>query len=222
LFCSICLNGTRLFGGITPPDNVYSSNDQLPASLKRVVVLPLAHEDSATELSSGCEMLFPVLQSELIKTKMFEVVAADPKTIQSLTGQPSWTGTEVLPPDFFDRLQRIYGCDAVLFCQLSTYHAYPPMVIGWRMKLVDISTQKIIWAADTVFDAGDPGVCKDAEAYQKHQQGAEKPSTFFRRVWTWLNRYPEPASDDQWTILNSPRYFGEYSASTLLQTLPKR
>jgi hypothetical protein len=96
------------------------------------------------------------------------------------------------------------------------------MVIGWRMKLVDISTQKIIWAADTVFDAGDPGVCKDAEAYQKHQQGAEKPSTFFRRVWTWLNRYPEPASDDQWTILNSPRYFGEYSASTLLQTLPKR
>ena len=222
LICAVCLSSTRSLGADPSPENVYVSSDSLPATLKRVLVLPLAHEHSATDLSSGCEMLCPVLQSELIKTKRFEVVAAEPKTVQGLTGQPAWTGAEVLPPDFLGSLQRVYGCDAVLFCQLSTFHPYPPLNVGWRMKLVDVSSQKIIWAADVVFDAGDPSVCKNAEAYQKRQQGTERPSTMLRRVWTWLNRNPEPATDDQWTVLNSPRYFGEFSAATVLRTLPKR
>jgi hypothetical protein len=50
----------------------------------------------------------------------------------------------------------------------------------------------------------------------------EQPTTFFKRAWIWLNRQPEPVTDEQWTVLNSPRYFGEFSAATLLQTLPKR
>jgi len=222
VFCAVGLNSGELLCGAPAADNVFTAADSLPVTLKRVLVLPLAHEDSPSELSSGCEMLAPVLEAELIKTKKFEVVAASPNDIQALSGQPTWSGAEILPPDFFGSLQRVYGCDAVLFCQLSTFHAYPPLVIGWRLKLVDLTTQKIIWATDVVYDAGDPAVSKSAEAYQKQQQGTSKPSTFFRRVVTWLNREPEPATDDQWTILNSPRYFGEFTASTLLQTLPKR
>jgi len=222
LFCAMCLCSSAVLGGTPSADYVFNASESLPVTLKRVLMLPLAHEDSPSELSSGCEMLAPVLEAELIKTKNFEVVAASPKDIQALSGQPTWSGAEILPPDFFGSLQRVYGCDAVLFCQLSTFHAYPPLVIGWRLKLVDLTTQKIIWATDVVYDAGDPAVSKSAEAYQKQQQGTSKPSTFFRRVVTWLNREPEPATDDQWTILNSPRYFGEFTASTLLQTLPKR
>lgn len=222
VFCAVGLNSGGLLGGTLPSDNFFTAPEGLPVTLKRVLMLPLAHEDSPSELSAGCEVLAPVLEAELIKTKKFEVVAASPKDIQALSGQPTWTAAEILPPDFFGSLQRVYGCDGVLFCQLSTFHAYPPLVIGWRLKLVDLATQKIIWAADVVYDAGDPVVSKSAEAYQKQQQGASKPSTFFHRVVTWLNREPEPATDDQWTILNSPRYFAEFTASTLLQTLPKR
>jgi hypothetical protein len=222
LICALCLSGTCSMGADPSPDNVYVSPGSLPATLKRVLILPLAHEHSAADLSSGCELLCPVIRSELIKTKTFEVISADAKTVQGLTGQADWTGAEALPPDFFGSLQRVYGCDAVLFCELSSFHAYPPLAVGWRMKLVDLSSQKIIWAADVVFDAGDPSVCKSAEAYQRRQQGVEQPTTFFKRVWIWMNRQPEPATDDQWTILNSPRYFGEFSAATLLQTLPKR
>ncbi len=221
-FFAVVLGSKPVLGATPTPENVFTASENLPITLKRVLMLPLAHEDSPSELTSGCEMLAPVLETELIKTKKFEVVAASPKSIQALSGQPTWSGAEILPPDFFGSLQRVYGCDAVLFCQLSTFHAYPPLVIGWRLKLVDLTTQKIIWATDVVYDAGDPVVSKNAEAYQKQQQGASKPSTFFRRVVTWLNREPEPATDDQWTILNSPRYFGEFTASTLLQTLPKR
>jgi hypothetical protein len=187
-----------------------------------VVLLPLAHEEAQAELVSGCEMLYPVLQAELDKTKKFEVVTASPKTIQGLTGQASWTGGEVLPADFFGSLQRVYGCDAVLFCQLTAFHAYPPLMIGWRMKLVDASTQKIIWAADVVYDASDLAVSKSAEQFQKEQEGAAKPQTFFRRVLTWLDRRSEPVTDEPWAVLNSPRYFGQFSAAKLLQTLPAR
>ncbi len=221
LFCAVGLNPGELSAGALQ-ENIFIASDSLPATLKRILVLPLAHEDSPSELSSGCEMLAPVFEAELIKTGKFEVVAASPKEIQSLSGQPAWTGAEILPPDFFGSLQRVYGCDGVLFCQLSTFHAYPPLVIGWRLKLVDLASQKIIWSADVVYDGGDPAVSKAAEAYQARQQGAHKPSTFFRRLVTWLNREPEAATDDQWSILNSPRYFGEFTASTVLQTLPKR
>jgi hypothetical protein len=203
-------------------DNVFVSAPVLPASLKRVLLLPLAYEDSQAELSSGCEMLYPVLQAELIKTKRFEVVTASPQTIQGLTGQAGWTGGEVLPVDFFSSLQRVYGCDAVLFCELTSFRAYPPLMIGWRMKLVEVSTQKILWSADVVYDASDSAVTKSAQEFQKQQEGIERPKTFFRRVWTWLDRRAEPVTDDPWTVLNSPRYFGQFSAAKLLQTLPER
>jgi len=222
LGCPGGLNAANLFGGNGKPDNIFVASPVLPAALKRVVVLPLAHQDAQADLSSGCDLLDPILQAELIKTKRFEMIAASPKTIQELTGQARWTGEEVLPPDFFGSLQRVYGCDAVLFCELTTYHAYPPLLIGWRMKLVDVSTQKIIWAADVVFDASDPAVSQSAEAYQKQQQGVDKPVSLLNRMWTWIDRRSQPATDDQWTILNSPRYFGEFAATKLFDTLPQR
>lgn len=222
-FCAVLLNNGRLLGAdARPEDNVFVSAAILPSSLKRVVILPLAHEESQAELSGGCEMLYPVLQAELIKTKKFEVVAASSKTIQGLTGQASWTGAEVLPADFFASMQRVYGCDAVLFCELSAFHAYPPLMIGWRMKLVDVATQKIIWAADVAYDASDPAVSKSAQEFEKQQEGVEKPVSFFKRLLTWFDRRAEPVTDQPWTVLNSPRYFGQFSSAKLLQTLPER
>jgi len=38
----------------------------------------------------------------------------------------------------------------------------------------------------------------------------------------YADREPSSALDDQWGILNSPRYFGQYSAEKFLQTLPER
>jgi hypothetical protein len=221
-FCMAGFGSIRLYGADAKPDNVFVSSPILPASMKRVVVLPLAHEESQSELSGGCDMLYPVLQAELIKTKRFEVIAASPETIQGLSGHSSWTGAEVLPADFFGSLQRVYGCDAVLFCELSAFHAYPPLMVGWRMKLVDLSTQKTIWAADVLYDASDPVVTKCAQEFEKQQEGVEKPASLFKRMLTWLDRRAEPVSDQPWTVLNSPRYFAQFTASKLLQTLPQR
>ena len=221
--CVVLVGGATLFAQDLKSQNVFVSSPVLPKDLKRVVMLPLACEKSRVDLSGGCEMLDPILQAELVKTKKFEVVPAGPEMLRSLTGQLSWTGAEVLPADFFDSLQRAYGCDAVLFCELTTFRAYAPLAVGWSMKLVDVRSQKIIWAADEIFDAGEPAVAKDAEQFQKQQQNIHgQTRSALKTLLKYADREPQSALDDQWAILNSPRYFGQFSAVKLMKTLPER
>ena len=122
--------------------------------------------------------------------------------LRSRTGQSGWTGAEVLPADFFESLRRAYGCDAVLFCQLTVFRAYAPLAVGWRMKMVDTRTRQILWAADEVFDAGQPSVLNGARHYQLAEHRASEP--------------------DDWGIRNSPRQFGQYAAAQLAARLPDR
>jgi hypothetical protein len=144
------------------------------------------------------------LLEELIRTKKFEVVSVSPEILRRHTGRADWTGAEILPADFFSQLQREYGCDAVLFCQLTKFHAYAPLTIGWRMKLVDVHTRQIIWAADEVFDTKQPAVGAGAWLVQQERQ------------------LVTPEFNDEWAGLNSPSRFGRDSAARLLATLPER
>jgi hypothetical protein len=185
------------------PLNFFASSPVLPVSLRRVAILPVACDEPGSAMSEGCETLRPGLLEELIRTKKFEVVSVNPEIMRRYTGRADWTGAEILPADFFNLLQREYGCDAVLFCQLTTFRAYAPLTIGWRMKMVDVRTQRIIWAADEVFDA-------------KAAAG----------VGAWLiqqgRQLITPEFSDEWAVLNSPSRFGRYSAAKLLATLPGR
>ena len=182
------------------PENVFATPVILSPYLQRVAVLPLAAAGQGADLPEGCDVLNSILQDELVKTKKFEVVAVSPEVLRHRTGHPAWTGAETLPPDFFGSLRRVYGCDAVLFAELTTFHAYAPLVVGWRLKLVDARSQSIIWEADEVFDASQPQVASGAKHFQRREH--------------------LPAND--WAMLNSPRQFGRFSAATLLACLPGR
>jgi len=184
------------------PDNIFAYPDYLPLNLQRVAVLPLACDEPRANLPEGCEALNPVLLNELAKLKKFEIVPVHGEHLRSRTGRATWTGTEVLPADFLETLQRTYGCDAVLFCQLTVFHAYAPLAIGWRFKLVDTRTRQIVWAADEVFDASQLTVANGARRFQ------------FTSA--------QSASADDWSIRNSPRQFGQYAAARLLARLPGR
>jgi len=185
-------------------DNSFQAAPDLPVDLRRVAMLPLAWEGSQTDLSQGSETLGPILLGELVRTKKFEVITVNPESLRSLTGRSGWTGLEVLPANFFDSLQRVYGCDAVLFCQLTTFHAYAPLAVGWRMKLVDARTGQILWAVDKIFDADQRTVLNRARRF--HLAGQ------------WV--FHDPSND--WQVENSPRKFGQYTIAQALLTLPNR
>jgi len=186
------------------PTNVHRKSDVLPLEIKRVAVLPISGMTDDPSLEAGEDALGPVLQAELEKTKRFEIVAVSPEEMQRLTGQAKWRPDEELPEGFFERLHTRTGCDAVLFCQLARYHAYPPLAVGWKLSLVQGAGPEILWSVDEVFDAGNPEVASGAKAYYTQHVRTETPP------------------QDSETIMRAPTLFGQYSLNAVFGTLPRR
>src|SRR5216117_1853133 len=157
------------------PANVYREEAFLPPNIKRVVVLPLTTLTDEAATDYGRDTLEPVLLGELGRSRQFELVEVSPEELRLLTGRSAWSGEELLPQDFFERLRAKLGVDAVLFCRLTQYRAYEPLAVGWRLKLVDADEPHILWAVDEVFDARVPEVAAAARRYA--QQHAELGST---------------------------------------------
>jgi hypothetical protein len=226
--CSTPLNGLLSRTPDYRPTNVFLYSPALPADVKRVTVLPLACDYQRMDLCDGCELLSPIVQAELIKTKKFEIVPVSPDVLRSRTGRTTWMGTEVLPRNLFDSLREVYGCDAVLFCQLTTFRAYAPLAIGWRMKLVDARTRQTLWAADDLVDAGQAAVLNGLKHYRQAEVGTpdEDQESLFNRLLDLPLSFAEvqssPASQDNWLMQSSTRRFGQYAAAQVLTTLPSR
>lgn len=186
------------------PDNIFQARDKLPGDIRRVALLPLACDARQTDLAAGRDALEPVLFAELVKTKHFEVVQISREELWRLTGRAEWTGAEVLPAGMLDTLKQASGGDAVLFSELTTFRAYPPLAVGWRLKLVDIRRKQTLWAGDEHFDAGNRAVIAGARSFLRHDQVLLDDSS------------------GGWLAVNSPRRFGQYSIDSLLNTLPAR
>src|SRR5438105_7087132 len=122
------------------PQNIYVERAALTKDIRRVVVLPLVCDENDAAMNEGRASLEPVLVSELIKTKKFEVVTSDAGFLKNRAGRADWTTEEVLPPDLFALLRENSACDAVLFARLTVFRAYPPLEIGWRLRLVNAET----------------------------------------------------------------------------------
>lgn len=183
------------------PGNVFKPSPTLPPNFRRVAVLPLACDATQVDALAGQRSLEPVLRTELLKLKRFELtwVAAD--DLARWTGKSTWDAQEKLPPNLFAKLREQLGCDGILFCRLSRFHAYPPITIGWNLKLVEANKGETLWAVDETFDAGEPAVSNSARRYeQQHQKGG-------------------PVTDSP-LILSSPQRFGAYTLSAILSTTP--
>jgi hypothetical protein len=202
--CAIGTPRDLVRGSSYRPENIFASTNALPANVRRVLVLPLVCDENNFDLTEGRAALEPVLRDEFVKTRKFEIVSSDADFLKNRTGRADWTGEETLPPELFSLLHNNSACDAVLFTRLTVFRAYPPLAIGWRLRLVDAKTGGTIWAADEIFDAGQPKVENGARRHQLTQE-----------------RTPNGAPDE-WFIQNSPSKFAQYTAARLFATLPAR
>jgi hypothetical protein len=183
------------------PSNIYRACTFLPPGIRRVAILPITIEAGDFQAESGKNELTPILESELGKVKVFERVQVSSEQLRALTGRPAWRSEDLLPNDFFEKLQQAVACDAVLFAHLRPYHAYQPIVIGWNLKLIEVKSHTIMWAADEVFDGAKPSVTKAALSYWREQPVFLAPS-------------------ETESVLISPRRFSQYSLCALLETIP--
>ncbi len=182
--------------------NVYQEEATLPASIRRVGILPLTSLNEDDAMDSGREALWPALMGELGRAQQFELVPVSAHELRAITGRAVWTGEEKLPLDFFEKLRDRLGIDGILFSRLTAYRAYQPLAVGWRLKLMEVEEPRILWAVDEFFDARVPEV---AAAARRHAE-----------------RHPETQSSlsDLQSVLLSPRRFGRYTASAVVETMP--
>jgi len=202
-------------------DNVFNYPSVLPLDLRRVVVLPISCDSSQKELADAAELFNPVLHETLINTRRFETVSADTVSLRAVTGRLTWSGAEMLPEHFFESLNNEYGSDAVLFSQLTIFHGYTPMAVGWRLKLVDTHTGKILWATDEIFDTTDRTVAAALAGFQKHQ-ARPKAAGFFENLEARLDGQLPASNAGAWQSVNSPRLLASFTLKQLLNTLPER
>jgi hypothetical protein len=186
------------------PTNVYKAQEKLPVTWRRVAVLPVTVEGTDNVAESGRATQEAVLWRELGKCRAFEVVMVSPQQLTDWTERSQWSAEEKLPANLMAQIRDATGCDAVLFARLTQYRPYRPVAVGWSLKLVDRSGQTVLWAADEVFDAGNPKVVRSAKEFAAGQ---------LRGI---------PVSADGEGILLSPSRFGQYAAGALLATLPGR
>ncbi len=184
------------------PTNVQVETRRLNPLLRRVLVLPLTSEvDSAAAVDARAE-LESTLRTSLKQTQRFEVVWLSPRELAEATGRSDWSALAELPADFFSRLQHQSGCDAVMFVRLTRYESYPPLAVGWHLKLVGCPTPQVLWELDEVFDAREASV---VNAARRFQQSA---------------RTPGYRTGDSRIVLSSPRRFAAYAAAATFATLP--
>lgn len=190
-----------VFGKEFQVSNVFTA--PLTHRVQRVAMLPLTAENSSSEVAAAPGLLSPVLNAALQQARRYEIVSVTPEQLLRWSGQKQWRTTESLPPELLNRIQTETGCDAVFFAHVTGFRAYPPLAVGWRLQLVSAQEARPLWATDEWFDASDATVVVSARKYQR--------------------AVPQPgmAPPDSWSILQSPRQFGQFTLSLLLNTLPQ-
>ena len=185
------------------PQNFHQTSAWLPRDVRRVAVLPLTAASEELLNSSTRDQLEQLLPRELNRTELFEIIPIEPATLRRWTGRSRWGITDALPANFFPLLREQLGCDAVIFAHVTAFRAYTPMVMGWKLHLVDTRQPQIWWACDVMYDAGDQKVARGAQRFEREQQGSRLTAG-------------EPA-----TILRSPGRFGQFTLATSLETLQR-
>lgn len=193
-----------IIGNTYKPANFNRAVEELPKQLKRVAVLPIVPGQELQTVNFGAESLQTEVVAQLVQSGRFEVINVSPDKLKEWTGRLKWSAEERLPASFFKPLRDDLGCDVVLFSRLTVFQAFPPLRVGWNMKLVDARDSKVWWSADEVFDAGRGDVSNAARVFSQ-QQANEGASI-----------------GDSQAILNSPTRFGRYTLNSLFNTLPKR
>jgi hypothetical protein len=188
-----------LIGPGYEPTNIYGRGWRTFNNLRRVAVLPIAGRDvpEAGQLNA-------VILSEVSKVGVFEAVAVTPEQMREWTGQPALAPASPVPARVLQNLREKMGCDGVFFAEITSFKPYPPLVMGWKLRLVELGKGETLWAADEVFDASDPAVSNGARRYHRERS----PVT--------------GALADSKAILLSPSNFARYSISTLVATLDSK
>ncbi len=175
---------------------------QLPAEVRRVVLLPVAGGSLVTdETAADFDQIFA---AALQRRMRFEVVPVSRAWCRRYFGAPEFSSVAALPHNFLDRLATEHAADAVLFVDITSYRDFRPLTMGVRAKLALFAGPRVIWTYDEVLSTANTAVANSA---QDHARA------------TGPGGLPVDLSS---SALQSPSRFAAYVADTTFGTLPPR
>jgi len=151
LLLPVFLSGCQFYRAPVSATGYYYLNpDKDLSAIGRVAIVELDNDSS-----------YPTVSPDVTKA-LFEAVQK--KQVFGLTvvrqNEPVWRNLQ-LDFDSTYSLEQLFAahktlrCDAMLTGTITEYQPYPHMVIGLRLKLVDLKDGKLIWALEQIWDGTD-------------------------------------------------------------------
>ena len=149
----------------------YINPDKSLSHVGRVVLVELDNDSSYPQISADItESLFHELQ----KRQVFglSIVKKNDPTWRSLQiNQNSSYALEQL-----SAIQNTLKCNAVLSGTITQFRPYPHMVVGLRLRLIDLSDGQLLWAVEQIWDTADKTIENRIKKYfQENMKAGHDP-----------------------------------------------
>ena len=145
------------------PEYYYLNPDKHLSAVGRTALVELDNNSSYPQVSTDVtEALFQALQ----KKQPFGLAIVrqnDPAWRSLRPNLNSDSQTQATPPpvpptytlDQLIAIRKTLKCDAVLTGTITQYKPYPHMIIGLRLKLLDLRDGQLLWALEQIWDTSD-------------------------------------------------------------------
>jgi hypothetical protein len=151
LLLSVLVPGCMIGNNNTPgTDHYYLTPQNNLSAVGKIAIVELYNDSHYPQIAvDTTQALFQALQKKQISS--LTVVRQDDPTWRGL-------GLDSDGPYTIAQLAAIseaLRCDAVLLGTVTQYQPYPHMILGLRLKLVDLRSGQLIWALEQIWDTAD-------------------------------------------------------------------
>ena len=153
-----------------PPEpkaiNSYLAESTDLANVRRIMVLPFAHEAG---VNADCSKVRDAFVAELQKLRRFEVVPLPSEAREDDELNASLARGR-LSTDAMVRLCNRYSLDGVYVGSVTAWRAYTPPHLGLRTQLISVHSGTPVWAVDAIYDASDRTTVSDLRHFHESVQ----------------------------------------------------
>lgn len=147
----IALPGCMYYAVEEPvPSTYYINPEKSVASVGRVALIEVVNPSMIYFVSAD---VTEALCQEIQKKQVFGIakVTRDDDTWQRMQLQAD----SVYSYEELALMQEKLHCDAILIGTITEYKPYPHLIIGLRLRMIDLSDGRLLWAMEQVWDTTD-------------------------------------------------------------------
>lgn len=154
ILSAVLMSGCITYYSSSPPeaDYYYINPNKSLSAIGRVTIVELDNDSSYPKISNDItEKLYQALQKKQIFG--LTVVPQDDSLWRSL--QLDLDSNSRYALDEIISIRETLKCDAILLGTITEFRPYPHMIIGLRLKLLDLRDGQLLWALEQIWDSAD-------------------------------------------------------------------